>query len=65
MNGPVNTFDYMNEILEASGYPITRFDQITQFLDRKAREKGTPILGQFELTPLCNFSWRMPGISRI
>ena len=59
MGEPVKAFDFMNEILETSGEPVTRFDQITRFLDHKAREKGTPIQGQFELTPLCNFSCRM------
>ena len=29
------------------------------YLDRKAREKGIPIFGQLELTPLCNFDCRM------
>ena len=56
---PVNAFDFMNEILEDSGESITRFDQISGFLDHKARKNGIPIQGQFELTPLCNFSCRM------
>ena len=59
MSEPVNAFDFMNEILENSGETITRFDQISRFLDHKARINGTPIQGQFELTPLCNFSCRM------
>lgn len=29
------------------------------YLDAKAREKGIPIFGQLELTPLCNFDCRM------
>ncbi len=29
------------------------------YLDRKAREKGIPIFGQLELTPLCNFDCKM------
>ena len=59
MDKPVSTFDFMNEQLKDYGEPVTRFDQITRFLDHKAREKGTPIQGQFELTPLCNFSCKM------
>ena len=58
MAEPANVFDYLNE-LKASGEPVTRYDQITRFLADKAKEKGTPILGQFELTPLCNFSCKM------
>lgn len=59
MAEPVNAFDFMNEIREASGEKLTRFDQIARFLDHKARISGTPIQGQFELTPLCNFGCRM------
>ena len=59
MGEPENVFDYIDNALETFGEPITRFDQITRFLDHKAREKGTPIQGQFELTPLCNFNCRM------
>ena len=35
------------------------FNKFERFLDLKAREKGVPIMGQFELTPLCNFNCRM------
>ncbi len=35
------------------------FDTLYTQLDRKARAKGIPLNGQFELTPLCNFDCRM------
>ena len=59
MGEPVSAFDFMNKQLDTFGEPVTRFDQINRFLDDKAKEKGTPIYGQFELTPLCNFSCKM------
>ncbi len=31
------------------------FSEFSKYLDRKARKKGIPVHGQFELTPLCNF----------
>ena len=35
------------------------FDTLYSQLDQKAREKGIPLNGQFELTPLCNFDCKM------
>lgn len=35
------------------------FSDLMDFLDIKAREKGIPLNGQFELTPLCNFDCKM------
>lgn len=40
-----------------TGYP--RYKMVRNFLDTKAREKGVPILGSFELTPLCNLDCKM------
>lgn len=35
------------------------FNQVFDLLDQKARLKGIPLSGQFELTPLCNFDCKM------
>ncbi len=35
------------------------FETLYDELDRKARVKGIPLNGQFELTPLCNFDCKM------
>ena len=59
MGGPVDAFDFLKEVREVSGQPVDRFDQIAGFLTQKARKNGIPIEGQFELTPLCNFSCKM------
>ena len=36
-----------------------RYDAVRKFLSFKARDKGIPISGSFELTPLCNLDCRM------
>lgn len=59
MDEPQNSFDFLDRQLEAYGEPGTGFDELARFLDRKARASGTPLQGQFELTPLCNFNCGM------
>ena len=59
----------MDESENRSGFPDTlpeknenrdpSFRDLGGLLHRKAREKGIPIEGKFELTPFCNFSCRM------
>lgn len=36
-----------------------RYEEVRKFLNFKAREKGIPISGTFELTPLCNLDCKM------
>lgn len=36
-----------------------RYEAVRKFLNFKARDKGIPISGSFELTPLCNLDCRM------
>lgn len=36
-----------------------RYQAVHRYLDRKAREKGVPLTGIFELTPLCNLDCKM------
>lgn len=36
-----------------------RYETVRRFLNFKARDKGIPISGSFELTPLCNLDCRM------
>ena len=45
---------YLKALKEQS-HKETRFRDFSRFLGQKAREKGIPLNGQFELTPLCNF----------
>ena len=59
MNEPVNGFDALRQLKEANGKPVQNFRDFTRYLEMRSREKGAPIHGQFELTPLCNFDCRM------
>ena len=59
MEKPLNGFDYLEKLRERNGRQAQRFKSFSWFLDSKAREKGIPLYGQFELTPLCNFSCKM------
>ncbi len=47
-------------MLEQNGiHDYRRYQTVHRFLDAKAREKGVPLTGTFELTPLCNLDCKM------
>ncbi len=50
---------FLEEIREENGKKIWSYRSLAKYLDNKARQKGIPLTGQFELTPLCNFSCKM------
>ena len=52
-------FAFLDELIRKSGKQEQDFESFFHYLDKKAREKGVPLCGQFELTPLCNFNCRM------
>ena len=59
MEEPMNGFDLLERLQKQNGKEVQRFDDLARYLNFKAREKGIPIAGQFELTPLCNFNCKM------
>lgn len=59
MEDSANCREYLKKLREDSEKEEQSFTKISEFLEKKAREKGTPIRGQFELTPLCNLNCRM------
>lgn len=59
MTEPKNGFEILAELRERNGRQYQNFKALTRYLDEKARDKGVPVFGQFELTPLCNFNCRM------
>lgn len=59
MEGPVSGVEFLAELREKGGKKKPNFRDLARFFDQKAREKGIPITGQFELTPLCNLDCRM------
>ena len=54
-----SAYDFLEELRRQSGKQRQNYKSLSRYLDQRAREKGVPIFGQFELTPLCNFSCKM------
>ena len=59
MEEQLSGFDLLEQLRKSNGEQVQRFSNLTRFLSIKARERGIPIDGQFELTPLCNFDCKM------
>ncbi|MCR4883477.1 MAG: radical SAM protein [Clostridiales bacterium] len=59
MEIPADGFEFLENLKQQNGKQIQTFRNYSIFLESKAREKGTPLHGQFELTPLCNFNCKM------
>ncbi len=59
MAEPANGFEFLEELRKRNSRKIQRYDDLTRYLSVKARRKGVPVFGQFELTPLCNLSCKM------
>ncbi len=54
-----STSEFLEMLRKEKGKQTQSFRALARFLDEKARQKGVPLTGQFELTPLCNFSCKM------
>lgn len=59
MDKPQNGFEFLEELSRRNGKKVQTHSSLFEYLDTKAREKGIPLHGQFELTPLCNFNCKM------
>ena len=59
MEGSINGFDFLAQLREDNGKQVQSYQDFIDYLERKARIKGVPVLGQFELTPLCNLNCKM------
>ena len=59
MTEPVNAFDLLERLREKNGKQNQNFKDLAGYLGFKAREKGIPVIGQFELTPRCCFDCKM------
>ena len=59
MSEPRNGLEFLDMLRETDGNKENSFDELSSYLEHRARERGVPIHGQFELTPLCNFDCRM------
>ena len=59
MDRPKNALDALRLLREQNGKDVQNFRSLHSYLEARAKEKGVPLHGQFELTPLCNFSCKM------
>ncbi len=59
MAEPRDGYEFLKNLVEEKGKEFNLYREFNNYLDSKAREKGIPLQGQFELTPLCNFNCKM------
>ena len=59
MEKPFNGFEYLEKVRQQKGGNQASGSDLAEYLNYKAREKGVPLIGKFELTPLCNFDCKM------
>ena len=59
MAEPRNGYEFLKQLAERKDEVKNPHQEFYAYLDSKARKKGIPLHGQFELTPLCNFDCRM------
>ena len=59
MDLSLSGFEFLNRLKQQNVKQDQRYDRLKKYLEFKARGKGLPIAGKFELTPLCNFSCKM------
>ncbi len=59
MDQPKTAFEFLDRLSAGNGKQKQSFRDIGRFLGQRARERGVPVNGQFELTPLCNFNCGM------
>ena len=56
---PEDGLEFIQWLHEKGESETPSYPKFYRFLSFRAREKGVPVHGQFELTPLCNFSCKM------
>ena len=54
-----NGSEFLEDLRRQNGKQNQTFDAFYSFLEKKARAKGVPVGGEFELTPMCNLSCKM------
>ncbi len=59
MDGAKDGYAYLMQLRERDRGKKQTFSGFADYLEQKARERNIPLNGQFELTPLCNFSCGM------
>ena len=59
MEDYANGFEFLKALKEKNAGEKNPYMAFSRYIADKARKKGVPITGQFELTPLCNFNCKM------
>ena len=59
MEGNQTAYEFLDNLRRQNASFKPGFSSLWEYLDIKAREKGIPLNGQLELTPLCNFDCKM------
>ena len=59
MDSVQSGYEYLKALEEQNVKSRPDFNDYISYLQKKARETATPLSGQFELTPLCNFDCKM------
>ena len=59
MEEPKTGVEFLAQLREKNGKQRQSFRALFAYMEQKARQKGTGIFGQFELTPLCNLNCKM------
>ena len=54
-----NGFELYDQFRNENGELYQSYSRLANHLDAKARKRGIPLHGKFELTPLCNFDCKM------
>ena len=58
-NKPTSLIEFVRELKKSDTPPEKRQQLIGKYLETSARERGIPVHGVFELTPLCNLDCKM------
>ena len=54
-----NGSEFLEDLRKQNGKQNQTFDAFYSFIEKKARDKGVPVGGEFELTPMCNLNCKM------
>ena len=59
MGEPANAIRFVEKLEAKNGKPVSDFRYVSRYIEQKARKKGVPVSGKFELTPMCNLDCKM------
>ena len=54
-----NGSEFLEDLRKQNGKQDQTYNDFFSFMEKKAREQGVPLIGDFELTPMCNLNCKM------